>query len=114
CAPIPDEDGQLALLAHPAQAQLRAQLGIVDLSVGPVASGPTAALAPSGSRPLTIANLRGFLEYPVQAWAQAVLGLDELPDDEVVEHSDEPFHLSRAERAVMLREVFAAQLRDPG
>jgi hypothetical protein len=43
-----------------------------------------------------------------------VLGLDELPDDEVLEHSDEPFHLGRAERAVMLREVFAAQLRDPG
>jgi hypothetical protein len=50
----------------------------------------------------------------VQAWAQAVLGLDELPDDEALEHSDEPFHLGRAERAVMLREVFAAQLRDPG
>jgi hypothetical protein len=43
-----------------------------------------------------------------------VLGLDELPDDEAIEHSDEPFHLGRAERAVLLREVFAAQLRDPG
>jgi hypothetical protein len=63
---------------------------------------------------LSFANLRGFLEYPIQAWAQAVLGLDELPDDEALEHSDEPFHLGRAERAVLLREVFAAQLRDPG
>jgi exodeoxyribonuclease V gamma subunit len=104
--PIPDEDGQLALLAHPAQAALRAQLGVVD----PPPPLPAGALA----RPLAIANLRGFLEYPVQAWAQAVLGLDELPDDEALEHSDEPFHLGRAERAVMLREVFAAQLRDPG
>jgi len=104
--PIPDEDGQLALLAHPAQAALRAQLGVVD----PPAAPPPSAV----TRPLTIANLRGFLEYPIQAWAQAVLGLDELPDDEAAEHSDEPFHLSRAERAVMLREVFAAQLRDPG
>jgi len=43
-----------------------------------------------------------------------VLGLDELPDDEAAEQSDEPFHLGRAERAVMLREVFAAQLREPG
>jgi exodeoxyribonuclease V gamma subunit len=104
--PIPDEDGQLALLAHPAQAELRTQLGVVD--------PPGGALASATSRPLTIANLRGFLEYPIQAWAQAVLGLDELPDDEALEHSDEPFHLGRAERAVMLREVFAAQLRDPG
>jgi len=107
--PIPDEDGQLALLAHHAQADLRAQLGVVD--------APPAAIAAAGTaiaRPLTIANLRGFLEYPIQAWAQAVLGLDELPDDEVLEHSDEPFHLGRAERAVMLREVFAAELRDPG
>ncbi|MEO7729964.1 MAG: hypothetical protein ABIY55_03260, partial [Kofleriaceae bacterium] len=104
--PIPDEEGQLALLAHPAQAELRAQLGVVE----PPAAPPVVAV----TRPLTVANLRGFLEYPVQAWAQAVLGLDELPDDEALEQSDEPFHLGRAERAVMLREVFAAQLRDPG
>jgi exodeoxyribonuclease V gamma subunit len=104
--PIPDEDGQLALLAHPSQDALRAALGVVD--------APAAAPTASVTRPLTIANLRGFLEYPVQAWAQAVLGLDELPDDEALEQSDEPFHLGRAERAVMLREVFAAQLREPG
>jgi exodeoxyribonuclease V gamma subunit len=103
--PIPDEDGLLALLGHPGQAALRAQLGIVDL--------PDVGAALAGARPLTIANLRGFLEYPVQAWAQAVLELDELPDDEVLEQSDEPFHLGRAERAVLLREVFAAELRDP-
>jgi hypothetical protein len=106
--PIPDADGLLALLADPAQADLRAALGMVD-PVAPPAPPPAGA-----PRPLTVANLRGFLEYPIQAWAQAVLGLDELPDDEVIEHSDEPFHLGRAERAVLLREVFAAQLRDPG
>jgi exodeoxyribonuclease V gamma subunit len=107
---IPDEDGQIALLAHPAQAQLRAALGVVD-------PPPPAPLTAGATRPLTIANLRGFLEYPIQAWAQAVLGLDELPDDEAALHSDEPFHLGRAERAAVLREVFATQLRelhDPG
>jgi hypothetical protein len=66
------------------------------------------------ARPLTISNLRAFLEHPIQAWAQAVLGLDELPDDSAAEHSDEPFHLTRAERARVLREVFAAHLREPG
>jgi exodeoxyribonuclease V gamma subunit len=108
--PIPDADGLLALLSHPAQETLRAALGMVD----PAAAGPPAPPPASATRPITVANLRGFLEYPIQAWAQAVLGLDELPDDEVIEHSDEPFHLGRAERAVLLREVFAAQLRDPG
>jgi exodeoxyribonuclease V gamma subunit len=105
--PIPDEDGQLALLAHPSQAALRAELAIED---APAAPPPGAASA----RPLTIANLRAFLEHPVQAWAQAVLGLDEIPDEVAVEHSDEPFHLTRAERARVLREVFAAHLREPG
>ncbi|HET9624968.1 MAG TPA: exodeoxyribonuclease V subunit gamma [Kofleriaceae bacterium] len=104
--PIPDEDGQLALLAHPAQAGLRAQRGMVD--------APALAAAAATTRPLTIANLRGFLEYPIQAWAQAVLGLDELPDDEAIEHSDEPFHLTRAERARLLRDVLSSHLRDPG
>ncbi|HEX3761544.1 MAG TPA: exodeoxyribonuclease V subunit gamma [Kofleriaceae bacterium] len=106
--PIPDADGLLALLADPAQAELRVALGMVD------PAGPPAPPAAGTTRPLSVANLRGFLEYPIQAWAQAVLGLDELPDDEVIEHSDEPFHLGRAERATLLREVFAAQLRDPG
>jgi exodeoxyribonuclease V gamma subunit len=103
--PIPDEDGQLALLAHPSQAALRAELAIEEL--------PAAPAAPASARPLSISNLRAFLEHPVQAWAQAVLGLDELPDDAAVEHSDEPFHLTRAERARVLREVFAAHLREP-
>ncbi|MGN6104952.1 MAG: exodeoxyribonuclease V subunit gamma, partial [Kofleriaceae bacterium] len=103
--PIPDEDGQLELLGHPSQAALRAELAIEDVPPAPPAS--------TAARTLSIANLRGFLEYPIQAWAQAVLGLDELPDDAAAEHSDEPFHLGKAERANVLRDIFAAQLRDP-
>jgi exodeoxyribonuclease V gamma subunit len=131
--PIPDEDGQLALLADPSQTELRVALGIlaergdagrrwegegggepgvararreeIDAPVAPVQTT---------SRSLTISNLRGFLDSPIQAWAQAVLGLDELPDDEAAQHSDEPFHLGRPERATVLREVLAAFLRDPG
>ena len=104
--PIPDEDGLLALLAHPALADLRAALGVI--------SAPQAVAPQSLSRTLAIANLRDFLEKPVQAWAQAVLGLGELPDDATQEHSDEPFHLDRPDRAMLLREVFASQLRDAG
>lgn len=103
---IPDEEGLFALLSHPAQAPLRAALGIVE--------APAQAAATASTRGLTIANLRGFLEHPVQAWAQAVLGLDELPDEASAEHSDEPFHLDRPDRATLLREVFATHLRDPG
>ncbi len=79
-----------------------------------VEDAPPRAQTSALSRPLTIANLRGFLEHPIQAWAQAVLGLDELPDDQAAEHSEEPFHLDRPDRAVLLREVFAAHLREPG
>ncbi len=104
--PIPDADGMLALLAHPSLAPLRAELGIVDALPQPP--------APPGRRQLSIANLRAFLESPVQAWAQAVLDLDELPDDAVIDHSDEPFHVEKPARAVLLREVLAAHLRDPG
>jgi exodeoxyribonuclease V gamma subunit len=104
--PVPDEDGMLALLGHEQLADLRAALGILD---APDALPPSPPV-----RPLSIANLRAFLEWPVQAWAQAVLGLDELPDDDAIEHSDEPFVVERPARAVLLREVLAAQLRDPG
>jgi exodeoxyribonuclease V gamma subunit len=104
--PVPDEDGMLALLQHDRLAELRDALGIV---AAPVTLPPAPPV-----RPLSIANLRAFLEAPVQAWAQAVLGLDELPDDAVIEHSDEPFVVDRPARALLLREVLAAQLRDPG
>jgi len=89
----------------PDLAPLRAELGIVD--------GLPAEPAPPAQRQLSIANLRAFLESPVQAWAQAVLDLDELPDDTIVDHSDEPFHVERPARALLLREVLAAHLRDP-
>ncbi|MEO8554366.1 MAG: hypothetical protein ABI678_30530, partial [Kofleriaceae bacterium] len=104
--PIPDADGMLALLGHPALAPLRTELGLVD--------GLPAAPAAPARRQLSIANLRAFLESPVQAWAQAVLDLDELPDDDVIDHSDEPFHVEKPARAVLLREVLAAHLQDPG
>ena len=103
--PVPEEDGMLALLANPQLGELRAALGIVDA----IPATPATA-----SRPLSISNLRSFLESPIQAWAQAVLGLDELPDDAVIDHSDEPFHVDRPARAVLLREVLAAQLQTPG
>ncbi len=101
---VPDADGMHALLAHPAQAALRAELGIVGSGDRPAREGT--------ERPLSMANLRSFLEWPVQAWAQTVLELDELPDDEAAQKSDEPFGIGRAERAVLLRDVLGAHLRD--
>ncbi len=77
-------------------------------------------LAPRGGRPgqrssrtVGISTLRDFLEFPAQAWANAVLGLDELPDEILLEKTDEPFNIGAAERALLLREVMAAHLRDP-
>jgi exodeoxyribonuclease V gamma subunit len=99
---VPDEDGMLALLAADGMAELRAALGIVE--------APANAQLAARDRPLSLANLRAFLEWPVQAWAQAVLGLDELPDETVLQRDDEPFHVDRPARAQLLREALAAQL----
>jgi exodeoxyribonuclease V gamma subunit len=99
---IPDEDGLHALLD--AQPALRASLGLVDAPPAPPAVT---------ARPMSLTTLRGFLESPIQAWAQAVLGLDELPDEEAIEHSDEPFDVDAPARALVLREVLSDHLRDP-
>nr|HEX4313722.1 exodeoxyribonuclease V subunit gamma [Kofleriaceae bacterium] len=107
--PVPDEDGLLALLAHPAQASLRAALGLVEPPEPAVASARGAQ-----ARPVSVTTLRGFLEAPVQAWASSVLGIDEVPDDDAREHSDEPFHVDKPTRTVLLRDVFAAWLARGG
>lgn len=99
---IPDEDGVHALLD--AQPALRAALGLVDAPPAPPAVT---------ARPVALTTLRGFLESPIQAWAQAVLGLAELADEEAIEHSDEPFDVDAKARALVLREVLADHLRDP-
>jgi hypothetical protein len=92
----------MAALLPPA---LRGELGLAD--------APADRAASVLDRPLSLASLRSFLEAPVQAWAQVVLGLDELPDGEVLDRSDEPFHVDRPTRALLLREVLAAMLSDP-
>lgn len=102
-----------------------AEAGSVVSEAPAEGSGPAAAQEPSGparaasrsapkpARSLGISTLRDFLEFPVQAWAHAVLGLEEVPDEILLEKSDEPFAVGPAERAVLLREVMAAHLRDP-
>lgn len=105
---VPDADGMLALLAHPSLTALRRELGMAD----PPAETPSIAAA-KALRTISFAHLRSFLESPVQAWAQVVLDLDEIPDEAALDHSDEPFHLDRPTRAVVLRNVFAAHLHDP-
>jgi exodeoxyribonuclease V gamma subunit len=102
---VPDEDGMFALLQHDQLAALRDAIALPP---------PPPSRAPEpGTRTLALASLRTFLESPVQAWAQVVLGLDEVDDGTIAEHSDEPFHVDTPARAVLLREVLAAQLREP-
>ncbi len=104
--PVPDEDDMFSLLAHPALGELRAALAISD---APAATAPTA-----GVRTLSVSQLRAFFESPVQAWARSQLGLDDLPDDETLTRSDEPFDLAANVRATVLREALEASLRTPG
>ncbi|MEZ4360450.1 MAG: exodeoxyribonuclease V subunit gamma [Kofleriaceae bacterium] len=121
-AAVPDEDRLLQVLAatgQPALARLAGDIGVVA-TTGDAARAEEAPAAPRGARTkaaavrtVGLSTLRDFLEYPAQAWAHAVLGLDELEDELLLERSDEPFSVGAAERAVMLREVMAAHLRDP-
>jgi exonuclease V gamma subunit len=99
---IPDEDGMYVLLEQ--QPALRAALGLVE---------PPAAPPAVVARPVSLTTVRAFLESPIQAWAQAVLGLDEIPDEETLRHSDEPFDVDKPHEAMLLREVLAAHLLDP-
>lgn len=138
---VPDEDRlqqHLAVSERPALTELAARLGV--LAPAPVEPAPEPAPSaepreappastgergvwprasaqrsrPSaGPRTLGVATLRDFLEHPVQAWARAVLGLEELADEILLEKSDEPFSVGAAERARLLRDVMAAHLRDP-
>jgi exodeoxyribonuclease V gamma subunit len=113
-APVPDEDGLLALLAHPSQAALRDALAL-GAAESPTVAAPRPPSRRTPARPeLSIATLRDFLDAPVQAWADAVLGIDELPDDDTRDRSDEPFHVARPRRTQVLRDVFAASLHSGG
>lgn len=131
--PVPNADGMLALLAHPSLTELRAELGMADTAVATPASGsaggvrpqlsaagdalePRATVRSSSREPptaISIAQIRRFLESPIQAWAKLVLDLDDIPDDAAVDHSEEPFAVERPTRAVLLREVLGAYLRAP-
>ncbi len=59
---------------------------------------------------LSFANLRRFLETPVQAWASYVLNLREATLENPSTIEDEPFHLSALDDTQMLREVFVGYL----
>ncbi len=104
--PVPDEDDMFSLLTHPALGELRAALAISD--------APAATDAAAGVRTLSVSQLRAFFESPVQAWARSQLGLDDLPDDDTLTRSDEPFDLAANVRATVLREALEASLRTPG
>jgi exodeoxyribonuclease V gamma subunit len=80
-----------------------------DLRLDPVG---TIAGAPDDDAPvrLSLAMLRKFLDAPVQAWAAAVLRLGDLPDEELVDKSDEPFGHDAVGRAAVLRDTLAAVL----
>lgn len=110
-APAPPPPGAAPPLEPPPPASA-GERGIWPRAQRP-AGGAQRGRPSGGPRTLGAATLRDFLEHPVQAWARAVLGLEELADEILLEKSDEPFAVGAAERARLLREVMAAHLRDP-
>jgi exodeoxyribonuclease V gamma subunit len=103
-AAVPDEEALRSLILAADQPALQAVLALAPLPAAP-------RRAPRHTLGLRV--LRTFLESPIQAWASAVLGLDELPEEDPVAHSDEPFDLEPKDRAPLLREILEADLRDP-
>jgi exodeoxyribonuclease V gamma subunit len=70
--------------------------------------GPAAAA--EAGRELTIHGLRRFLELPVQAWAEQVLGLAEADEGDELGVAGEPLERGTFETAGLLREVFGGFL----
>jgi len=55
--------------------------------------------------PLSLSALRRFLECPMQGWASAMLGLEEIEEDPA-EKEEEDFEIDRLTETVLLRGVF--------
>ena len=113
-ANIPGADDPAALvrgLSPTTRAVLSPLLGLIS----PPSVGATAAGAPGRARTiLSLADLRRFLECPLQGSARVFLGLRDLPDDsEARETTDEPFDLPRALERGLLNEVLVAAWAAP-
>jgi exodeoxyribonuclease V gamma subunit len=105
--PVPDASELAAELERPERAELRAQLGLLARPRGEVRrrQEPLA---------LSLAVLRRFLECPLQSWAQAVLGLRQDEEEDLVSQRDEPFERGPLASAIALRDVFLAHLDQGG
>jgi len=99
----PPKEPELRALAKKDPA-FRGALGLAEL---PSRAEPIE----SGAR-VSIANLRRFLEAPMQAWARAVLRIDEEPSAMASGLEDEPLDATSLEVATALRDSFVRGLRD--
>jgi exodeoxyribonuclease V gamma subunit len=102
--------------AYPSPDRLR-ELFVRAPALAPLARELLLDPATAGAQPdddapirLSLATVRKFLEAPIQAWASAVLRIGELPDEELIDKSDEPFDFDPAGRAAVLRDTLAAVL----
>lgn len=105
---VPEPAQLRRLLAEADHGGLRRALGLDATDGVAPAAGDDAAIV------LSLATLRRFLESPIQAWAQAVLRLDDDEDEDLIRREDEPFGTGSAERAGLLRDAFALHLGATG
>ena len=70
--------------------------------------------APKASLPevrrVTLANLRRFLEFPLEGWARGPLGIEREDDGATASEESEPFQASGLEVSSLLREAFLSAL----
>jgi exodeoxyribonuclease V gamma subunit len=105
---VPEPAQLRRLFAEADHAGLRRALGLDATDGVAPAAGDDAPIV------LSLATLRRFLESPIQAWAQAVLRLDDDDDEDLIRREDEPFGTGSAERAGLLRDAFALHLGATG
>jgi exodeoxyribonuclease V gamma subunit len=91
---------------EPVRALLRVPGRVAAPQIEPAAEGQVDTLV------VPVAQLRGFLECPLQGWARSVAGIGEDEDDGADLVEDEPFVPASLDETLALRHVFVASLRE--
>lgn len=102
---MPTMDELRKALATPSLAALRAHLGWPE----PPPAGPRAG-GEEDTISISLARVRRFLETPLQAWAETVLGLRESEMEDLLARADEAFATPVRPMVGVLRDVFEGHL----
>lgn len=95
-------------LRHVYPRSLHSWLRLVDL---PAAAVDPAKSPNEGPRRLPTRSIQDFLEQPLRAWAENVLGIDAREEDDPLLVEEETFEANRLIQTILLRNLFAEMLQ---